>query len=317
MWAGGKNKMIPKYLESPGLPYKGYDTYVEPFFGGGAMMIHIAEHVPSVKKFILNDINPEIVGLYTAIKNDVTEFMSTCDALCAQYIIMPYDDRKKFFYEIRKKYTEEYADLTPTQEAGVLYFLMKTAFNGIFQSTIAAKGRFCTPCGLLNHKTQVYDKENVLEWHTFLQNVDIFSGDWKDCVNKIDGTAFYFLDPPYRGSFTQYGQDFTDDKQIEIIDFCKEAAANGHMVMFCNRDIGDSFYKDHKDSLCIDYYSVTYTVGRRATEEDGSKTAKAATEILLYNKSLKKIATKVRTKTISKVSKKKKEKVENNFSSFF
>ena len=64
MWAGGKNKMIPKYLEKPGIPYSGYTTYAEPFFGGGAMMIHIAENNPSVKRFVLNDINQEIVGLY-------------------------------------------------------------------------------------------------------------------------------------------------------------------------------------------------------------------------------------------------------------
>lgn len=31
MWAGGKNKMIPKYKENPGIPVRGYTTYVEPF----------------------------------------------------------------------------------------------------------------------------------------------------------------------------------------------------------------------------------------------------------------------------------------------
>ena len=56
MWAGGKNKMISKYLLSPGIPLAGYDTFVEPFFGGGAMMIWVNENNPNIKRFILNDI---------------------------------------------------------------------------------------------------------------------------------------------------------------------------------------------------------------------------------------------------------------------
>ena len=36
MWAGGKKKLLKKY--EPHLP-QDFDTYVEPFLGGGAMFI--------------------------------------------------------------------------------------------------------------------------------------------------------------------------------------------------------------------------------------------------------------------------------------
>jgi DNA adenine methylase len=293
--------MIPKYKESPGLPYSGYDTYVEPFFGGGAMMIHIAENNPDVKKFVLNDINPEIVGLYTAIKTDVQNFMAECDIYCNHYLNLGRKklkdeitedvkkERKEYFYKVRQSYITDYPNWSKTKEAATLYFLMKTAFNGIFQSTIEAKGRFCTPAGLVNQKDKVYDKDNVLEWHTFLQKVDIYSGNWIDCCDKIEGKAFYFMDPPYRASFTQYGQDFTDEKTIECINFCKDADAKGHIVMFCNREAkdGDDFYTTNQGNLDIKYYDVKYTAGRRATEADGkTKTAKKAVEVLLHSKSV-------------------------------
>jgi len=286
IWAGGKNKMIPKYVESPGLPYSGYDTYVEPFFGGGAMMIHIYENNPSVKKFVLNDINPEIVGLYTAIKTDVQNFIKECDVYCNQYLPLTKEQRKEYFYKIRQSYITDYPNWSKTKEAATLYFLMKTAFNGIFQSTKEAKGRFCTPAGLLNQKDKVYDVGNVLEWHKFLQLVDIYSGDWKDCADKIEGKAFYFFDPPYRDSFTQYGQDFTDAKALEVIEFSKKADSENHIVMFCNREAGDSFYIDNQGNLDIKYYDIKYTAGRRATESDGSRTAKKAKEILLHSKNI-------------------------------
>ena len=41
IWAGGKNKMLKHYL--PIMP-KQVDTYVEPFFGGGAMFCHIVQN---------------------------------------------------------------------------------------------------------------------------------------------------------------------------------------------------------------------------------------------------------------------------------
>jgi len=288
IWAGGKNKMIPKYQANPGIPMSGYDTFVEPFFGGGAMMVHIYKNNPTVKKFVMNDINPEIVGLYTAIKTDVAKFIARMDVLQAQYLPLTKEDRKKFYYDLRKEYTTNWSQWNRTDEAATLYFLMKTGFNGIWQTNQQSNGRFATPSGLLNQTTKCYDKDNVLEWNVFLQKVDIYCGDWSACVSQIEGTAFYFMDPPYRDSFTQYGQVFNDAAHIQLIDFCKQADLNGHFVFYCNRDAGDTFYTDNKGQLEIDYYGVTYTAGRRKQNKNDegditSQTAKQAREILLYN----------------------------------
>ena len=293
MWAGGKTKMIPKYAVDPGIPKSGFDTYVEPFFGGGAMMIHMNTLVPGIKRFVLNDINPEIVGLYHAIKSDLNVFLQECDTLCDRYLPLNTASRKSFYYDIRTSYVEDYANWSPTKQSGVLYFLMKTAFNGIFQTTKAAKGRFCTPCGLLNHKTEVYDKKNVQEWNKFLQKVDIYSGDWSQCVDVGEDRAFYFFDPPYRDSFTQYAQVFDDQAHSDLIDFCKQVDSQGHTIFYCGRDTNDDFYTSRQGDLGLSKYPITYTAGRRATkevEESGTKKkkreAKQATEILLFSRSV-------------------------------
>jgi DNA adenine methylase len=292
IWAGGKNKMIPKYLKEPGIPYSGYDTFVDPFFGGGAMMIHIYENNPNVKKFVMNDINPEIVGVYTAIKTDVQKFIARMDSLQSQYLPLPKADRKKFYYDLRKEYTTNWTQWNSVEESATLYFLMKTAFNGIWQTNQTSNGRFATPSGLLNQTTKCYDKDNVLEWNVFLQKVDIHCGDWSACVSSIKGKAFFFFDPPYRDSFTSYGQVFGDAQQLQLIDFCKQVDLNGNIVMFCNRDAGDTFYTDNQGQLDIGYYDVTYTAGRRKQNKDDtgnitSQTAKGAKEILLYSPIIK------------------------------
>lgn len=291
IWAGGKNKMIPKYLKEPGIPYSGYDTFVEPFFGGGAMMIHIYENNPTVKKFVMNDVNAEIVGLYTAIKNDVANFTARMDLLEAQYLPLSKADRKTFYYDLRKEYTTNWTQWNATDESATLYFLMKTGFNGIWQVNQSSNGRFATPSGLLNQTTKVYDRPNVLEWNVFLQKVDIFCGDWSQCTSAVQGTAFYFMDPPYRDSFTSYGQVFGDQAHINLIDFCKQEDLKGNIVFYCNRAAGDTFYTDNQGQLALSYYDVTYTAGRRKQNKDDagvitSQTAKSAKEILLYSPSV-------------------------------
>ena len=282
IWAGGKNKMIPKYKATPKIPVSGYDTFVEPFFGGGAMMIHIYQSAP-IKRFVINDINQEIIGIYEAIKTNVNDFTKRMDYLQSKYIPLDKSDRKKFYYDLREEYIQNWKKWTVIDESATLYFLMKTGFNGIWQTKKDSNGRFATPSGLLNQKKEVYDKNNVLEWNIFLQKVDIFCGDWKTCCNNIQGKSFYFMDPPYRDSFTQYAQVFGDAKHIELIDWCKKADQRGDLVFYCNRDAGDDFYIQNKGALKIQYYDVTYTAGRRSTGEDGKYQAKTAREILLHN----------------------------------
>ena len=295
MWAGGKNKMIPKYILSPGIPLSGYDTFVEPFFGGGAMMIWVNENNPNIKRFVLNDIKEELVGIYVAIKTDVDNFIKKLDALSVLYMPLDKVDRKSFFYDLRTPYATNTHGLNKTDESATLYFLMKTAFNGIWQSTKRANGRFDTPFGLGNQKTVVYDKDNVLEWHQFLQKVDITCGDWKDSCKIVEEKAFYFMDPPYRDSFTSYGEGFTDADHQTLIEYCVQKDLQGNIVFYCNRDDSqDGFFDAHKAHLNDSYFDIKYTAGRRATEkdkdgnpildEDGNnrRTAKAAKEILLH-----------------------------------
>ena len=62
MWAGGKNKMLAKYEKEGCLP-DSFTSYIEPFFGGGAMFIWAYKKNPKAN-FFINDINPHIMEIY-------------------------------------------------------------------------------------------------------------------------------------------------------------------------------------------------------------------------------------------------------------
>lgn len=288
IWAGGKSKMIPKYQKAPGLSVEHCDTYVEPFFGGGAMMCWMKQHQPTIKRWVLNDVKSELTDIYEAIKTDVDAFILRVDEL--QSLYLPHEtkeSRKQFYYEVRDSYIEDWQAWDKTYCSATLYFMMKTCFNGIWQTTKKSQGRFATPAGLMNQTSTVYDKQLVLQWNEFLQECEIHCGDWKQCSDQyLTGNSFFFMDPPYRGSFTSYGEEFDDELQTELLAFCQQADAEGNLIFLCNRDTGDDFWTRQLGDLALCEYDVTYTAGRRKKNDDGSHSAKPAREVLLYSASI-------------------------------
>ena len=145
-------------------------------------------------------------------------------------------------FRSRHSHAWDFGQWDRTHEASVFYFLLKTSFNGILQINKNTNNRFGTPSGLLNEKISVYDRVNVIECHNALQTCNISCGDWKDCADMTDKeSTFFFMDPPYRESFTSYGQLFTDDDQIKLLDYCKGVNDVGGKVFLCNRDDNDNF----------------------------------------------------------------------------
>jgi len=272
MWAGGKNKLLAHY--KPYMPAE-VDSYCEPFFGGGAMYIHVMNtYKPKYAR--INDINKDLMGIYEAIKNDYNVFIKRMNILEAQYLPLEKVDRKKWFYDLRTPYATCDHNWSPIEESATLYFLMKTGFNGIWQTTIRAKGRYDTPFGLGNQKDKVYDRDILEWWHNALQKTDIQSTDWNNAANNMSDDTFFFFDPPYRESVADYGNGFSDEQLLDLIAFSDTKQS----VMLSNRDDCD-WFSNQKHGMDFTHINVTYTAGRRLKTANGHA-AKKAREILLY-----------------------------------
>ena len=280
MWAGGKNKMLKKYTNY--LPEQ-FDSYIEPFLGGGAMFVWAYKKNPEAT-FFLNDANEDIMRIYQSIRNDVGNFLTTLDKYQEDFLPLSKPERKKFYYALRQEHAYNYQKWTATEEAATLYFLMKTGFNGIWQIDKNTNGRFGTPSGLLNQKDKVYDLSNIEEWHRALQSCTLTSMDYTGCHKFGTPSSFAFLDPPYRGSFTQYGVDFNDQEQEKVIKLLNDLTVSGSYAIMSNRDVGDGFFETRLGDNNMVYFDVTYTAGRRKKNTDGSHSAKKAREILMIGR---------------------------------
>lgn len=271
MWAGGKNKMLKHY--QPFMP-NSVSVYSEPFFGGGAMFIEVMDRY-NPKKVYINDINQGIIGIYKSIRDDLPNFLRIMDEYSSRYLPLSKEDRKKFFYELREENAFDHAKWSFVEEHAVLYFLMKTAFNGIWQINKNTNGRFGTPSGLLNQTTEVYDRKNVQKWNHIMKSTEcvISSDNW----SEVPLGDFTFFDPPYRDSFADYNEGFSDSELLKLIKLVEDNQG----VWLCNRDSNDGFFDNVKAE--IHKFPITYTAGRRKKTENGYE-AKKATEILLLNR---------------------------------
>jgi len=275
MWAGGKSKLLKRYQGK--IPEHGYSTVIEPFFGGGAVSCDfmnkgVAQH------FFINDINTEMMSVHKAIKQDCETFIKNVEALASQWNKRNEAKRYKWYYELRTKYWSMPKGEVKT--AATLYVLMKMGFNGLWQPSKEHGGKFGTAVGLTD-KTAKIDSELIRAWAERLQHATLSSKSYKH-MNIPSVPCLIYCDPPYRSSFADYGNGFTDAEQIEVIDWCKQMAQKGHTVVLANRDCGDGFFDNHLSGATVHYFDVTYTLGRKKKTDDGYVATQAREFIAVF-----------------------------------
>ena len=89
-WAGGKRSIIDKLIN---LVPKDFNTYYEPFVGGGAMLYELQP-----KKAVINDYNTELMNVYSCIK-DENKFANMCGTLNSFLLLTLYSPLKQALFK--------------------------------------------------------------------------------------------------------------------------------------------------------------------------------------------------------------------------
>lgn len=238
-WVGGKREVIKKHLHC--LVPKKYNTYVEPFVGGGAMLFYLRP-----KEAIINDINYELITTYKLVQENVYELIEKLDEFSKK-------KNEKDYYLIRSTIYPDSLNISAR-----FIFLNKMCFNGIYR--VNSKGMFNVPYNK-NNKSNLYSKENLINMSAYFNkcNIKFFNNDYKKILNMAKTGDFIFCDPPYdyeegvKGfdSYTKSG--FNQKKQIELAKELKKAHEKGCMFMLTNHNtkLINELYKEFK------IYSIT------------------------------------------------------------
>lgn len=220
-WSGGKGDELEKIL--PYIP-DNYDTYLEPFVGGGALFFRV-----NPEKAVINDVHNELIDFYKSIKsghsNEIYSFMEQ------------HPNEEETYYQVRKTKPE-----TELDNAKRFYYLRKTCYRGMLRYN--KKGEFNIPYG--RYKTFNFEDLKNTAYEDLLKKTEIFNEDFEYIFENYNNeNNFMFLDPPYDSEFTDYGYcSFGKEEHKKLADCFKNTKIKCLMVIGKTKFI-EELYKDY------------------------------------------------------------------------
>lgn len=230
-WAGGKSKLTLG-IDSKGAIPPRFDTYYEPFLGGGAVFWYLAWN-HRFKHAVLNDSNKELMDCYRVVRDFPDDLLVALQNVEHEYNLDP-----KPTFERWKALVP--AKLDPVGRAVRTILLNKTGFNGLFR--LNRQGVFNVPWGK-REKARLFSEETIRACSkTLNRGVTLLSMDFADMpLPEGPGDVMYF-DPPYvpasrTANFTSYTDGkFTMDDQYRVAALFKQLADKGVHVIASNAD---------------------------------------------------------------------------------
>lgn len=219
-WAGGKKNLLSHLTAS--LP-PSFNTYFEPFVGGGALFFAQTNRIQSA---LLSDTNFELVIAFNVIRKDPELLTELLEEHSRRH-------STEYYYRVRNQ-----RDLQdPIKIAARFIYLNKTCYNGLHR--VNKKGRFNVPIGRYANPV-IYQRDNLIACHEALQAARIELRDF-ETISPEPGD-FVYCDPPYHpvgvtSSFTKYTKlDFTEEDQTRLRDFVLRLHRRSVLVMVSNSD---------------------------------------------------------------------------------
>ena len=285
-WAGGKTQLITdieKVLPKEFISKK--FTFVEPFVGSGAVLFWILNNFPNVEKAVINDINADLTNVYKIIASNPIELISVLKDFQEEYhsIDLEVDNKREYYTQKRTIFNTRSTD--KITQAALFIFLNRTCFNGLFR--VNKSNGFNVPIGSYK-KPMICDADNIFAVSEVLQKVEILTGDYQQTLLYAEKPALFYFDPPYKplsktSSFNTYSKDeFDDEEQIRLRDFCKTLNTLEHNWILSNSDVKG---KDMDDNFFDDIYedfNINRVFARRSINANAEKRGKL-TELLITN----------------------------------
>lgn len=246
-WAGGKRQLLPAIRR---FYPQTFGAYIEPFVGSGAVFFDLAAHgFLRERSVVLADVNPDVVGVFGAVKSHLPRVLSELQQLAVEHArdgaACYYDVRDHRFNPLRAEtvsavrasHRETFS--YPPQLAAMLIYLNRTGFNGLFR--LNSRGFFNVPAGRYANPT-ICDQPTLTLASRVLRTskVDLRFESFERVLDHATRGDFVYFDPPYAplsatSNFTSYTEHgFDDDDQRELRDIVVALARRGVHVLVSN-----------------------------------------------------------------------------------
>lgn len=221
-WAGGKYSLVEEI--SKRLPQA--STLVEPFVGAGSVFLNT-----NFERYVLNDINADLINLYNELKYNPDEFISD-----ARKLFVEQNNQADAYYEYRVQFNQS----TDAYERAILFLYMnRHGYNGLCRYNL--KGIFNVPFG--KYKKPYFPEKELHFFAQKAQQATFHCLSYADIMKRIPEDAVVYCDPPYvplskTASFTSYAKGGFDlDDQANLANLAEKVAfGQNKAVLISNHD---------------------------------------------------------------------------------
>lgn len=205
-----------------------YNSYFEPFIGGGAVFFELTP-----QKAIINDFNSELINCYRQIKDNPQKLIELL-------IEHQKNNSKDYYLELRSVDRDgRIHTMTDTERAARIMYMLRVDFNGLYR--VNSKNQFNVPYGRYKNP-KIVDSDLILSISHYLNNnnITILTGDFEKAVEDAGAGDFVYFDPPYiplseTSAFTSYTHEgFSYEDQVRLRDVFRKLDKKGAYVMLSN-----------------------------------------------------------------------------------
>ena len=106
-WAGGKTQLLNTFdkFYPEELLNGSIKRYIEPFVGSGAVLFHIMQNF-EVESAYIADINYDLINAYKVVKHNANNLIDYLKELEINFLRLPDEQRKVFYYTICDAYNQ-------------------------------------------------------------------------------------------------------------------------------------------------------------------------------------------------------------------
>jgi len=219
-WAGGKYKLLDRLA-----PHLKGRKLIEPFVGGGSVFLNL-----DFERYLLGDINPDLINLYQCLKRERGQFISYAGKLFTKET-----NQKETFSALRDEFNQ---GAQGRRRAALFVYLNRHGYNGLCRYN--KSGKFNVPFG--RYSKPLFPEAAMLNFIKRARLADFVCADFRQIMNRARKGDVVYCDPPYvplsaSANFTAYAASaFGQQQQWELADRARHLASRGVKVVISNHD---------------------------------------------------------------------------------
>jgi DNA adenine methylase len=204
---------------------------IEPFAGSASVFLNT-----NYNSYLLADINPDLIGLFNAIKNQPNLLTGA-----ARVYFSDWNNEEKY-YSARNGFNAANDDFI---RAVMFLYLNRHCYNGLCRYNLS--GEFNAPYG--KYKAPYFPEDEIRQFAEKARNAVFLCLDFEETIEMAGTGDVIYCDPPYipassTANFTKYHTaGFTPEDHSRMIAALHAAVVRGSQVVVSNAAIAANIYK--------------------------------------------------------------------------